>query len=492
MKQAATMKVHVVRADAYVTEVKTRLPFRYGVATMTEAPHVIVRLRIDLNGRPAEGFAADTLPPRWFTKNTDQTVDAELDEMATVIYHAVELARGKTVQGVFECWREIYEAQRDWGREQGYPPLLTNFGSSFIERALIHAVSNYISLGTLGLFQANVFGMRLDYFHPELQGVEPEALLPSEPLKRITVRHTIGLADYLEDADIPDAERLDDGLPQSLAASIDQYGLRHFKIKVTGALERDRERLHQITRVLQTHAGDDFAFSLDGNEQFETLDSFRDYWAAVREPAELRALFQHLLFVEQPFPRGVALDAEHMANLKDWSDRPPLLIDEADGELDSLTRALALGYVGTSHKNCKGVFRSVAHACLFARRRRENPASPLLLTGEDLASIGPVSMPQDLAVCAALGISSVERNGHHYFAGLSMMPPELQKKVLQHHETLYHPSRDGWPTLTIKDGQLDVTSVSQEDFGLGGWMGIRFFSSLEAWRYQRDHRDQLS
>ena len=40
---------------------------------------------------------------------------------------------------------------------------------------------------------------------------------------------------------------------------------------------------------------------------------------------------------------------------------------------------------------------------------------------------------QDLAAQSALGIESVERNGHHYFAGLSMFPPDVQRQVAQAH-----------------------------------------------------------
>ena len=60
------------------------------------------------------------------------------------------------------------------------------------------------------------------------------------------------------------------------------------------------------------------------------------------------------------------------------------------GELYSLPQALRLGYAGTSHKNCKGVFKGVANACLLAQLRREHPDQRILLSGEDLANIGPV------------------------------------------------------------------------------------------------------
>jgi hypothetical protein len=133
--------------------------------------------------------------------------------------------------------------------------------------------------------------------------------------------------------------------------------------------------------------------------------------------------------------------------------------------LSSLHEALRLGYSGTSHKNCKGVFKSFINACWLEQLRREQPSRHLIQSGEDLANIGPVALLQDLAVCAALGIESVERNGHHYFAGLSMFPTAVQQQMLDAHGDLYQAGRDGWPTLSIRDGMLSVASLNAAPFG---------------------------
>ena len=89
------------------------------------------------------------------------------------------------------------------------------------------------------------------------------------------------------------------------------------------------------------------------------------------------------------------------------------------------------------------------------------------MSGEDLCNVGPVALLQDLAVCAALGIESVERNGHHYHPGLSQLPVAMQTAALEHHPDLYHTGPDGWPALKIQDGRLDVTSINQAHFGVG-------------------------
>src|SRR5437016_7905567 len=51
-------------------EVRLRLPFRFGVVTLTEAPQVFVRARIEFpDGRSHWGAAAELLVPKWFDKN---------------------------------------------------------------------------------------------------------------------------------------------------------------------------------------------------------------------------------------------------------------------------------------------------------------------------------------------------------------------------------------------------------------------------------------
>ena len=89
------------------------------------------------------------------------------------------------------------------------------------------------------------------------------------------------------------------------------------------------------------------------------------------------------------------------------------------------------------------------------------------MSGEDLCNIGPVALLQDLAVMAALGIRSVERNGHHYHAGLSQFPRTVQQQVLASHPDLYAVSAGGWPALKIMDGEINLQSINQAPFGVG-------------------------
>ena len=108
--------------------------------------------------------------------------------------------------------------------------------------------------------------------------------------------------------------------------------------------------------------------------------------------------------------------------------------------------------------------KGIANACLLAKRRSEG--GPGLLTGEDLCTLGPVALIQDLTMMALFGIDHVERNGHHYYRGLSMLPDAWQEAALSAHPDLYSPHPDGFACLRILDGRLQLGSINDAPFGI--------------------------
>ena len=458
------------------------MPFKYGIATMTRVPHAFVRVQAEVEGNAFAGISADLLPPKWFTKVPDKPVHDEIFEMINVIRHAATVSIGLGGDTAFSVWRQLYQQQDDWGRRENLPPLLTHFGTSLVERALIEAVCRGAGRPFSEMARTNQLGIRLGEIHAPLRDKNPGDFLPPKPLDRITLRHTVGLVDPLLDEHIEPANRLNDGLPQSFEACVKTYGLRHFKIKISGHLDHDLDRLEQLARILLREAHPEYQFSLDGNEQFKSLADFRAFWETVERTASLKEFLKHLLFVEQPLHRDVALRGDVSELFAQWPNRPATIIDESDGTLDSLPRALALGYAGITHKNCKGVFKGLANRCLLTHLEREKPRAKWIMSGEDLATIGPVSVIQDLAAMAALGIQSVERNGHHYFPGLSMFSKEIQEQVLAAHTGLYERSALGWPKLSVKEGQLDVTSLHTPPFGAGFVVGVEKFTPVDQFR----------
>jgi L-alanine-DL-glutamate epimerase-like enolase superfamily enzyme len=452
-------------AELLRLDLRLRLPFRYGIVTLTEVPQIITRLTFDLDGRVATGLAADILAPKWFTKDPARAIADEIDEMLDVIRAAARHAAAVRAPTAFAFWRELYAAQAAWGAAKGLPPLLTHFGTSFVERALLHAQCRAHGATLSRALRDGLAGVEPGAVHAALRNATPRDFLPAVPSPMVFARHTIGLGDPIEVEEVTAAERPADGLPVALDEAIRAYGLRHFKIKINGEAARDRDRLARIARVL-ARAGTDFAFSLDGNETWKDVASFRDYYLRLRAEPALVALWPRLLYVEQPWHRAVALSPAIGELARAWPDCPPIIIDESDAEIGSLPAALALGYAGTSHKNCKGVFKSVLNAGLLASARAAGRAT--VLSGEDLCSVGPFSPLPDLAAAAALGVTSVERNGHHYYTGLAQFPPAIQEHALRQHSDLYVRSEAGWPRLEIRDGRLALGSVNAAPFGIPG------------------------
>lgn len=462
--------IRLLEAELFRHQLRARMPFRYGIATMTEVPHVFLRLTLDLAGRRQSGVAADHLPPKWFTKDLQRDPFEEIDEMLLVIRTAVAHAKEIKAPTPFAFWRELYAAQAAWGKANAIPPLLAQFGVTLVERALIDAFCRAGSTTLAEALRTNRFGIDLGALRPSLAGTQPGDWLPAEPPLEVFARHTVGLSDPVTDDEIPAADRVNDGLPQSLVACIRFYGLRHFKLKINGDAPRDQERLARMAVVLAAECGSDYAFSLDGNESFHEVAAFADYVRDLHGRILDETFWSRLLFIEQPWHRAVALSPAIGELARAWPDRPPIIIDESDAELGSLPAALELGYAGTSHKNCKGVFKGVANACLLAQRR--SLGQPAMMSGEDLSNVAPVAVLQDLAAQACLGITSVERNGHHYFKGVAQFPPALQAQMLTQHPDVFVRSSEGWPRVNVHAGRLTLGSVLRAPFGYGGELDL--------------------
>ena len=65
----------VVRAvELRVRPVQLRLPFRFGVSTLTACPQLFVRVEVDVPGHcSGHGVAAEMMVPKWFDKRADRS-----------------------------------------------------------------------------------------------------------------------------------------------------------------------------------------------------------------------------------------------------------------------------------------------------------------------------------------------------------------------------------------------------------------------------------
>ena len=122
-----SMQVHQI--EFYRLDMRTRFPFRYGIASMSEVPHLFVRMHVEIDHKSWTGLASEGLPPKWFTKNpvTDFTKH-DLPEMLSVIKQAADFSMsGKNHPDFFSWWMDL-PAAKLMGTRNLVPPLLANLG----------------------------------------------------------------------------------------------------------------------------------------------------------------------------------------------------------------------------------------------------------------------------------------------------------------------------------------------------------------------------
>lgn len=457
----------ITRVTSRVTHTNTRIPFRYGIAEMTRAPHAVIEVEVIHGRRTSRGLAAEQLPPKWFTKDPESAYSYDLSAMVEVILHAAQIAEGLTSPDAFGLWRELDEAQSAWGQTHGIPGLLSGLGTALVERAVIDAVCRLEDTSFPEALNGGLLGMRADLIHPELRN---HRFTPA-PSQQLHVRHTVGLGDPLTDAEVLDAP---DQLPVSLQASLRHYGLTHLKIKTRGSVDEDTDRLRRILAISR-EAGINPRFTIDGNEAMTHASQFQDWWQALTRDSELApVLARDLIAVEQPFSRSIALSEEVGTSLR--ATPVAVIIDESDAETDSVRLAMDLGYAGGTYKGCKGVFRGAANAALVDAR---GALRPTVFTAEDLATLPPLTVPQDLVVASTLGMTHIERNGHHYFGSLANLHPEVDTMALDAHPDLFE-EVDGITRLRIRVGRVSTGSALAAPFGFSPLLDVSALTPLTA------------
>jgi hypothetical protein len=275
----------------------------------------------------------------------------------------------------------------------------------------------------------------------------------------IAARHTVGLVDVI--AGQPG--EVNDGLPESLQEVIAAYGHTFFKLKVSGNADADLRRLAEIAAVLDCIA-EPYHVSLDGNEQYDDLDALLDLWRRMQAGPQLERLVASILFIEQPINRKHALDKDVSA----LSRVKPVIVDESDADLAAFPSARALGYTGVSSKCCKGLYKSILNAARCKSWNAEAGGERYFMSGEDLTTQAGLAVQQDLALVNLLGLTHVERNGHHYVNGMAGLPEHEQDAFLAAHPDLYEHNR-GAVRLKIRNGRLAIGSLASTGFASGAY-----------------------
>ena len=92
---ATAPRVRVLDVACFEQPFRLRLPFRFGVITVTHGLQAFVRVRVRLeDGREGDGYAAEALAAKWFDKNPALTDEENVDQLRRSIeLHEPRLSR---------------------------------------------------------------------------------------------------------------------------------------------------------------------------------------------------------------------------------------------------------------------------------------------------------------------------------------------------------------------------------------------------------------
>jgi hypothetical protein len=444
--------------------VRLRIPFRFGVATLTETSQAFARVRIALpGGQEATGMAAELMVPKWFDKDPALSSGQSVDQLRFVLAEARRAYLDPAPRTAFGHSATHHHALKEACAGRGVPHLAAGFGPALLDKAVLDALGRALSLSFADLVRANLPGIAAD---PELvpdladsgAGFDLDRFLAGlRPASSIAARHTVGLVDPITADEIGPDEAVADGLPHSLDQVVAAYGHRHFKIKVAGDAKADLDRLRRIAGVLD-RIPDPYVATLDGNEQYASVEGIADLWRRMGEDPLLARLVAATAFIEQPVARARTFDEP----VHDLATAIPLIIDEADGAFDAFPRACRLGYAGVSSKACKGLYKSLLNAARCARWNAEGMGGGggrrFFMSAEDLTTQAGLGVQQDLALVGLIGLDHVERNGHHYVDGFGDAPRAEGLAFLAAHPDLYR-EEAGRVRLAIAEGRIALGSL---------------------------------
>ncbi|HYF86617.1 hypothetical protein [Azospirillum sp.] len=431
-------RLRIRAIELYERPVRFVKPFRFGAVTVEAAPQAFVRALVAVEGQgEAWGATAEMMMPKWFDKRPDRSPADTVDGLRRSLVEAREgyLADSRldTAFGHHAAFMPTME-----------PKLAAAFGPAQIDKAVLDGLLQVLGLNAFQGLGANVAGLdaRLT---ADLGGFDLDDFLRNlSPLAEVELRHTVGLLDK----------------PEDLAG---HTHLHWFKIKLGGDVSADIKRLCELAAVLG-EAVPGYRATLDGNEQYRDAAHVAELLDRIDATPALAGFRKALAYLEQPIAREAALARP----LGAVAERVPVIIDESDDGYDAFPRARVMGYRGVSSKSCKGLYKAILN-----RARCMAWGPPHFISAEDLTCQAGLSVQQDTALVAFLGIPHAERNGHQYGEGFGS--PNEADAFLAAHPGFYERRAEGTVRLATGSGRLPTAPLSGPGFAHSAdpyWSGL--------------------
>ncbi len=394
-----------------------RTPMKFGGRVVTDVVLLHVTARVETrDGRRGEGFGSMPMGNVWGWPSQKVSGEQTLAAMIALGQKLVE--RASAYQGMGHPLEITHQLSADYQTAadevttaarlaEAMPRLAQLVSTSPLEAAIHDAYGKTLGQNSYNLLGEEFVNTDLAAYLPdEFAGEYLDRYTLREPKPSMPLYHLVGALDPLTDGDI--AERLDDGLPETLPEWIAADGLTHLKIKLNGDdLAWDVDRVVSIDRVTgeaQAARGcTQWFYSADFNEKCANVEYVLDFLAKVGEKSP--AALDRLQYIEQPTSRDLRANPEN--RMHKAAKIKPVVIDEALVDFESLLLSREQGYSGVALKACKGHSEALL---MGAAAQKYN----MFLCVQDLTCPGASFLHSASLSARIPTVAAIEGNGRQY------------------------------------------------------------------------------
>src|SRR4051812_6069748 len=146
-------------ASVFSRQVKTRMPFRFGRATMTQMPILHLRLKLEAaDGSLVDGASACGIPPLWFDKAAGQTHADNIQDLSLSPRMALDEYMKLDAAPVWFLHKVAETSVRKAATAKGLNDLTAGFGIALVDSALIDAACRHAGVTFHGALKGNLLG----------------------------------------------------------------------------------------------------------------------------------------------------------------------------------------------------------------------------------------------------------------------------------------------------------------------------------------------
>jgi len=411
----AGIRIEEIRFD--YEDYHYRAPMKFGGVAVDRATVLNVHSTVSTAaGKRAHGFGSMPLSNPWAFPSRTMPYERTLEAMKNLASRIAPITgtcglRGHPIDLNVELEPEYLKAAAQVSEQmrldRPIPKLATLVTASAFDAAIHDAFGKLHNRSCYRTYGPEFMPYDLSrYLGPDFKGEYLDRYIAAAPKPRMPFYHLVGAADPIFESDIK--QRLNDGLPETLAEWIVYNGLTHIKIKLNGDdLAWDLERVVNVERsaaeTQRKRSVSNWVYSLDFNERCPNVEYLLSFLRRLKE--QTPEGYERIQYIEQPTSRDLKADRQNVMHAA--ARMKPIVIDESLTDLENLLLSREMGYTGAALKACKQQSQAVLMAAAGIKYK-------MFLCVQDLACPG-ASLVHSAGLAAHVpGVAAIESNSGQY------------------------------------------------------------------------------